>query len=189
MARSRAKLDGAVLHKEANRSSLRLKALEAAKENPKRHHPETDAAMTTGSVTINSAVPAIDYMDPAVSSTAMDGIDLRNKRKSESDLKVPATKTAKKLKKVAVHLAPSPNKEKRKSDPFNGINWRRHQWLQALSRLENKISLIASCAMIHFQQSSVTKKNPMVYKQFCATCWALKKPGMQGSFRCQGKHN
>ena len=109
MTRSRAKLDGAmsVVASESeerllqegggsfcgSRSSMRLKALEAAKEHSKRHSLEAGTIMTTASAAIDSAGPAIDRMDPEPSRPVKDGTDLRNKRKREGDLEVSAAET------------------------------------------------------------------------------------------------
>ena len=199
MTRSRAKLDGAmsVVASESeqellqegggnfcgSRSSMRLRALEAAKEHSKRHNLEARTIMTTASAAIDSAGPAIDRMDPEPSRLVKDGTDLRNKRRREGDLEVSAAETTEPLAKhakrsnlqaVAVHLASSPTKRKR--DPLKEINGKETSTTVARTVKVGRQNF-THCKLCN--DSFPTAKcddNPKLNKQFCATCWALKKP-------------
>ena len=194
MTRSRAKLDGAMSmaslesgkQELLKRSSGRLKALEAAKVSSDGHHPETDAVTTDSSGTIERAGPAIDSMQLPQSSTAMDGTDPKNKRKrsSEEDPEIP-----KKSQKTTVKVEKTVAKNsKRKRDSNEEVS------AELPSSPSRKVKVIrqnfTNCKLCN--ESFPTKRceaDSKKYKQFCATCWALKEPECREILNLKAQHN
>ena len=182
MTRSKAKLDGTVSvvslesgKQELNsrRSSGRLKALVTAKESSKGHHPETAVIMTDSSGTIDRAGPAIDSMQLDQSSTAMDGTDPRNKRKRafKEDPKIPVS---------AGETAPST------------LKVRKTVATVATTGKPIKVTRqnFTSCLLCNDSfPTEKCEKDTKKYKQFCATCWALKEPECRAQLELKAQHN
>ena len=193
MTRSKAKLDGATSmaslesgkQEVLKRSSERLKALDAAKASSDRHHPETAAATTDSSGTIDRAGPAIDSMQLPQSSNAMDGRDLRSKREQAFKEIPKIPEKAEKPAQITVKVEKTVAKNgKRKRDSSEEVP----------TSPPRKVKVIrqnfTNCKLCNESfPTSRCEEDTKKYKQFCATCWALKEPECRAILNLKEKHN